>query len=54
MIDLTKLGGVVVTGQSLQEVFSVRVGGSGQEDQAGEAAELDGHVVSFLRSNAAP
>ena len=54
MIDLTKLGGVVVTGQSLQEMFSVRVGGSGQEDQAGEAAELDHHVVSFLRSNAAP
>ena len=54
MIDLTQLGGVVVTGQSLQEMFSVRFGGGGQEDQAGEAAELDGHVISFIRSNAAP
>ena len=53
-MDLTKLRGVVVTWQSLQEMFSVRVGGSGQEDQAGEAAELDGHVVSLLRFNAAP
>ena len=53
-MDLTKLRGVVVTWQSLQEMFSVRVGGSGQEDQAGEAAELDHHVVSFLRSSAAP
>ena len=54
LMDLTKLRGVVVTWQSLQEMFSVRVGGSGQEEQAGEAAELGGHVVSFLRSSAAP